>query len=270
MTFFKTNDNVRLNYQLQGPYDGPVIVFSTGYSGDQATWNMQIPYFLEKGYRILTWDYRAHGHSDQVDYGLRIARLASDLNELLTQLHLDQVILVGHSMGTMVHYAYVSLFGQKRIRAIVSEDQPPKMLTDENWFYGRYDLTYANLEQMAEDFPKTPLIRKQISDDVKRAISDSHPKFDFKATRPLIVDGMEQDFTDVVRIETCPHLFIAGGKSPLYDAHQAEAARSLHQNALSQAVVLDECGHIPHLEDVEKFNRTLEAFFITVRASEEE
>ncbi|WP_338117851.1 alpha/beta hydrolase [Weissella uvarum] len=241
-------------------------MFSSGYSGNFATWQLQIPYFIEQGYRVLTWDYRGHGDSDRVNYGLRIARLAQDLHELINNLQIKQYVLIGHSMGTMVDYAYTSLFNNDNILAIVSEDQPPKMIPDENWPYGRYDLNYANLVQMAMDFPKTPLIRQPLTSEQKRRISHPTPKFDFNENLPLLLDGMGQNFLDVETHEQMPHLFLAGAASPLYDAKQAEAAKALQPNMASQAVVFPDVGHIPHLEASESFNQVVVDFLDRVLA----
>jgi non-heme chloroperoxidase len=55
-------------------------------------------------------DKRSHGQSQKVSYGLKILRLARDLYELLTELDLNEVALLGHSMGSSVIWCYIDLF----------------------------------------------------------------------------------------------------------------------------------------------------------------
>lgn len=268
MSYFVTSDGVHLSYTIQGPYGAPTIVFSTGYSGNQATWAAQVPFFVNLGYRVLTWDYRSHGDSDSVDFGLEINRLAQDLQELVENLHLDKIILIGHSMGAMVTYAFMAN-KPKNVIAVVTEDQPPKVLSDADWQYGRRGMNADNVEAVADAFPKTPLIAKPITTDVKRLVGKSAKPFDFKGTKGLLMDGLGKSFIDVVSHEQVPHLFLAGSASPLYDAEQANAARAIQPVADSQAYIFLGCGHIPHLESADEYNQVIQNFLQTAGVAPE-
>ena len=50
--------------------------------------------------------------------GFHVARLAADLRELLTQLNLSEVTLVGSSMGSAVIWSYIYLFGEERLARV--------------------------------------------------------------------------------------------------------------------------------------------------------
>ncbi len=262
---FITSDGVKLSYELKGQYGQPVIVFVNGYSASQCTWLEQVPAFMAQSYRVLTWDYRSHGHSQRVDYGLRIARLAQDLAELLTSLQLDRLILIGHSMGVSVSYALLSLHPEISVMALITEDQPPKMIADDDWHYGRHQLTYADIVTAAKKFPTMRLIKRPLPQDVKIAIGQQTVPFDYGATLTLLIDGLGQNFLDVVRHEQMPHLFLAGGASLLYDAEHAAAAHALQQHPLSQDYVFADCGHIPHLEAADEFNRVVTDWLTTLK-----
>ena len=73
-----------------------------------------------------------------------MARHGKDLNDALWQLDLGPVVLVGGSMGASAIWAYVDLFGTDGVRGIVSIDQTPKMINDDDWPYGFYGLTPSN------------------------------------------------------------------------------------------------------------------------------
>ena len=55
---------------------------------------------LEAGYRVITYDRRGFGLSSQPTVGYDYDTFAADLNALLEHLDLDDVVLVGFSMGT--------------------------------------------------------------------------------------------------------------------------------------------------------------------------
>lgn len=57
--------------------------------------------------------------------GHHVARLAADLRDLLCALELEDVTLVGASMGAAVIWSYFELFGSARVSKAVFVDQAP-------------------------------------------------------------------------------------------------------------------------------------------------
>jgi pimeloyl-ACP methyl ester carboxylesterase len=55
---------------------------------------------LSAGYRVLTYDRRGFGRSSQPATGYDYDTFAADLNTVLETLDLNDVVLVGFSMGT--------------------------------------------------------------------------------------------------------------------------------------------------------------------------
>lgn len=260
MSFFKTSDGVRLHYQFDGNYDQPVVVLLGGYTSMITTWAAQVDAFKKVGFRVLRFEYRNHGQSEQTDKGLRISRLAMDLHNLLVYLHVEDFSLVGHSMGAMVASQYISLFGDQHVKALVTEDQTPKMLNEDGWQYGVADSSFKEISQIADDFPKTKLIHQTVNKELKQQVSAGYVPFNFKKNRPLMVDGIVQDWRDVIMNEQIPHLFLAGSASPLYPVGHAQAGRDLQQVKNSSVHIFEDSGHIPHLEFYNEFNRIVIEF----------
>jgi len=259
MSYFTTNDGVKLNYHLYGEASKGTIVLIGGYSSSEVTWHFQLNSFVEAGYRVLTYDHRGHGASDQVFYGQTIHRLAEDLKELLEGLDIVNPVLVGHSMGSATIMAYEELFTDSGLTAVITEDQGPCFLMKDGWLEGwGHDL--ASLESFMHDFPRTKLTQKQLSDDTKRILGKGMLPFNFLAYQPLLMNVILQDWRENLKQETVPHLFLAGGKSPIFPAEHAAAARSLQSNPKSDSEVFEGCGHILHIEDAEKFNQRVLEF----------
>ncbi len=259
MSIFKTNDGVEINYHTYGAENAQPIVLVNGYSASEVTWCCQIEPFVAAGFYVVTYDHRSHGKSQKVHYGMTLARLATDLHELLAHLALHDVVLLGHSMGAATLMAYEELFTDENIASVITEDQAPTFMKHENWLNGvGRDLT--DLSKFIDDFPKTRLTQKPLADSVKRELGKGMLPFDFKAYRDLLQNVIIQDWRAELTQETVPHLFIAGGKSPIFLPAHAEAARNLQPHAHSQALIFEGCGHIPHLEDIDKFNQTIIEF----------
>ncbi len=260
MAKFITSDHVAINYHDVGGKLNPPIVLAGGYSSSEVTWLYQVEPLLAAGFRVITYDHRAHGASSQVEYGLTAARLAMDLHELLDYLELEYVILIGHSMGAVVVMTYETLFTDQRLRAIITEDQNPTIMQHDDWLGGKSGLSYTDIPVFMGRLPQLRLMVQPLSETMKRAMQPTSFPFNFKVGRTLLLDTIVQDWRATLKQEQIPHLFIAGERSPLYPAEHAQAARMLQNNANSRAYVIPNVGHIPHLENVDEFNRLLLEF----------
>jgi pimeloyl-ACP methyl ester carboxylesterase len=121
---FTTNDGVRLSYSTHGA--GRPVVFVHGWQC--AAWHWEPVAGRLGGALRVVYDQRGHGRSADAPAGRHLHRLAFDLHELIEHLGLDDVTLVGHSMGCAVLWAYHELFGAGRVRAMVLADLPPRMV----------------------------------------------------------------------------------------------------------------------------------------------
>jgi pimeloyl-ACP methyl ester carboxylesterase len=109
-----TSDGVRLAVRDYGSADAAdhTVVLLHGLCLTQASWAIQIRQLVRRWgntVRIITYDHRGHGHSTGAPmHTYRIDRLAADLAEVLTALHVTgPVTLAGHSMGGMAALAYL-------------------------------------------------------------------------------------------------------------------------------------------------------------------
>lgn len=71
------------------------------------------------GYRVVTYDRRGFGRSDEPRTGYSYDTLADDLATLLDELDLRDVTLVGFSMGGGEVARYVANHGSERLRSVV-------------------------------------------------------------------------------------------------------------------------------------------------------
>lgn len=264
MSFFKTNDGIKIHYQWDGPFEGQVVLLLGGYTSNIATWAPQVTALNAAGYRTLRMDYRSHGNSEKTVQGLRIARLATDVQELLKTVNVMKCHIIGHSMGGSIAEIYVSLFGNHKIISLITEDQTPKMLNEGAWKMGLKDSSMTQLAIFADRFPRIKLTRKHLPDEIKKDLAKYYTPFDFKLTRPLLLDGIAQDWRDVLLLEERPHLFLSGDDSPLYPANYPEVALKLQRQSQSQVYHFKGVGHIPHLEASDEFNQVIIDFLRSV------
>jgi pimeloyl-ACP methyl ester carboxylesterase len=97
----KAADGTRLSVMLSGPDDVPPIVLVHGMSLTKEIWTLQRQ-ALEHAYRIVTFDLRGHGDSDDAASGEYTAHaLGGDVCTVIDMLGERQCVVVGHSMGGM-------------------------------------------------------------------------------------------------------------------------------------------------------------------------
>ncbi|MCU4184987.1 alpha/beta hydrolase [Acidiferrimicrobium sp. IK] len=78
----------------------PPVVLLHGITLGADIWHRQMSDLAGAGHPVVAYDMRGHGGSDGAQ--LTFARLVADLEEVLSQLDLARVVLVGHSMGGMI------------------------------------------------------------------------------------------------------------------------------------------------------------------------
>jgi len=108
---------------------GPPVVFSHGWPLCSDSWESQMLFLAERGYRCIAHDRRGHGRSSQPWNGNEMDTYAEDLAKIINKLDLSKVVLVGFSTGGGEVARYVGRYGTKRVaKAVLIASVPPLML----------------------------------------------------------------------------------------------------------------------------------------------
>jgi len=119
--------NINLHYEDHG--SGKPVVLIHGYPLSGASWEKQVPILLETGHRVITYDRRGFGRSSQPTTGYNYDTFAEDLRKILIHLELQDVTLVGFSMGGGEVARYIGKYGSKGVsKAVFISSVPPFLL----------------------------------------------------------------------------------------------------------------------------------------------
>jgi len=263
-----------LSYIKHG--SGPVVVLLPGWSQSAAQWRHQIDDLGETN-TVYAIDLRGHGESANSTGGYRIARLAADLHEALALLDLDDVTLMGHSMGCSVIWAYLEHYGTDRVARLVLVDQAP-MVTGKPWLSDEDRVTYgclfpdaASLEGFVSAVNATETIEghkeiirgmftPDIDEDARAWIAEQNLMMPRGSAADLLWDHCLQDWRDVITDIDLPTLVI-GAERSIFSADSQRWIAAQNPNA---SVVIFEEGdggsHFMFFENPDRFNRHVREF----------
>jgi pimeloyl-ACP methyl ester carboxylesterase len=250
---------------------GPAIVFLHGWSLGKEAFAKQRRE-LSGRYRVVIPDMRGHGNSKQFEERDGIDTLAGDIEQLLVELDLADVTLVGWSMGALVAWQTVVGPQRGRIRGIVTIDMVPRVLNGDGWQHGLragthlYDID-IDLSKMREDWGAftrayVPMVfasgkaidRRELIDEMLELVSDN----DLKSMTNLWHALVHADYVDTVQKLEVPTLITYGALSQIYTE---EAAAWMDEHIPnSHRLCFGESGHAPHLEEPQRFNQALADF----------
>lgn len=164
-SYITTQDNVQLYYKDWGPKNGQVVTFSHGWPLNSDSWESQMLFLADKGYRVIAHDRRGHGRSSQPWEGNDMDHYADDLATVIKTLDLKDVTLVGFSTGGGEVARYIGRHGTDRVKkAALISAVPPMMLKTPDYpgglpmevFDGLRKASLDNRSQLYRDIASGP------------------------------------------------------------------------------------------------------------------
>ena len=164
-SYITTKDGVQLYYKDWGPKNGQPVVFSHGWPLNSDSWESQMIFLADQGYRVIAHDRRGHGRSSQPWDGNDMDHYADDLATVIETLDLKNAVLVGFSTGGGEVARYIGRHGTARVaKAVLVSAVPPIMVkSDKNpngvpkeVFDGIRAAQLGNRSQLYKDIPSGP------------------------------------------------------------------------------------------------------------------
>ncbi|MBD8868999.1 alpha/beta fold hydrolase [Nocardioides donggukensis] len=269
-----TSHDLTLHYEDTGG-DGRPVVLIHGWPLSGASWAHQVPALSGAGYRVITYDRRGFGESEKPETGYDYDTLAADLDALLTELDLEQVTLVGFSMGGGEVARYVGRYGEQRLASVVFAGAvPPYLLkTDDNPEGGLGDDDAHGMEQgVASD--RTGFLEgfmpaffsageelKVSEEQVQEALAMAEPARD-EAVLLCIGSFARTDFREDLAEIRVPALVLHGGSDGIVP-FEVSGRRTHESVAGSSLVVIDGGPHGFNVSHADEFNTALLDFLAT-------
>jgi len=251
---------MKLYYQSQG--SGQPLIILHGLFGSSDNWR-GLARQLAAHAQVITVDLRNHGrspHSNALNYDL----MADDVAELMADLGLQQVDIIGHSIGGKVAMILAARYSE-RVRRLVIVDMAPKRYSDSHsdifeallaldltQFTQRSEVDAALAHSIADKAIRQFLLMNLALDEGKlqwrinlQGLADNYPQ-------------LLQAVCDEERVRQ-PILFLRGGLSNYIEKGDEVMIKQLFPN--SEMVIFEQAGHWIHAEIPALFLTTVKQFF---------
>jgi pimeloyl-ACP methyl ester carboxylesterase len=270
---FATIHGYRRAYRMAG--SGPALLLLHGIGDSSQAW-LPVLAQLARSYTVIAPDLLGHGASDKPRADYSIAAYANGMRDLLGVLDVDQVTVVGHSLGGGVAMQFAYQFPERTERLVlvgaggVGRELNPLLrlvsapLADQLLAVFRLPGAQLQSRLVAE------LLRRLDTDvgldsvdllRVVHALPDARSRSAFIRTLRGVVDWRGQVVTMLDRCYLAagmPTLLIWGRRDAVVPVDHAY--RACEAMPGSQLVVFEDAGHFPFRTDPQRFVRVLTDF----------
>jgi non-heme chloroperoxidase len=264
---------LRLHVREWGKAAGPPILFIHGWSQNHLCWVKQYESVLADEFRLVAYDLRGHGMSEaplEPQHYTDDRLWADDVAAIIDELGLDRPVLVGWSYGAFVICDYIRAHGQDRLAAINFVEGAVKLgETAFGTLIGAGFLDHfagatandlpTNIWAM-RSFVKTCVVKPLPADEIEAAVCWN---IVVPAQIRANLAAREINDDDVLRGLEVPLLVTQSRADTVVLPAMAEHVLATCPTA--EASWYEGVGHVPHLEEPERFNRELAALMRRVQ-----
>ncbi|HEY9078356.1 MAG TPA: alpha/beta hydrolase [Anaerolineaceae bacterium] len=264
-------NGIQIHYYRAGLGDKSLVLLH-GITDNGLCW-IRLAEALAPDYDLIMPDARGHGQSEAPASGYDPQDRAGDVYGLIKALHLENPVLIGHSMGAETA-ALTAAYFPEAIRAVILEDPPFRSQTSQP--------TQADREAFAENFRKNiESYGKQTIDEIIANGKAQHPNWDALEFLPWaeskkqanlnllqIVRSQRASWREVVQAIICPILLFTADpdKGAIITPEVVRELASLWYSG--RAVYLEGAGHNIRREQFEPYLENVRWFLEKVFAEE--
>jgi len=256
-----------LNHGLRMTYDdfgeGFPLLFVHGHCFDRTMWSSQLQSLRWK-YRVVAPDLRGYGESES-DGGQVCTQetFASDLERLLDHCRIERACVVGLSMGGQIAMQLATALPSRTaglvLAATFAEAETPEGVTERNRVADRIvaeGIVGFGSEMLPKLMSPASLKRQPLfASRVFQMICQSAPIAAAAANRGR---AMRSDYRSALAKYSGASMIIVGTQDAYTSVAKAQALQALMKDCRLE--IFEGIGHLPNLEDEDRFNRCLHFF----------
>jgi pimeloyl-ACP methyl ester carboxylesterase len=264
--YIEVEPNVRLHITDAG--EGRPIVLIHGWPLSDEMYEYQYQELINNNFRVIGITLRGFGKSDKpygkYDYGVH----ASDIKNVLEQLIINEVVLVGFSMGGAIAISFVSTYDGAHVSKLVLCGAAAPIWTQRKDF--QYNLpqsavdeliklNYKDRPKLLSDFAKIfSATETSLNKGIGSWLNGICLSASSYATAQCLIALRDTDLrSDLIKIKI-PTVIMHGTKDKICSFELAEQMKAGISN--SRIIAFEDSGHSMFLEETQKFNEELIKF----------
>lgn len=238
-----TCDFGTLHVQVDGPEDGPAVVYANSLGTDLRLWARVLP-LLPAGLRHIRYDKRGHGLSG-AGGGAVLHDHADDAIAVIERVARGPVVFVGLSIGGLIGQVVASR-RPDLVRALVLSNTAAKLGTTESWQARINAVTEGGLDSIADAVMErwfSPSFRATPELALWRAMLARTPARGYIAACDALAGADQTSSTAALKL---PALVIAGSEDGASPSALVKATADLIPGAAFHEI--PGAGHLPCVE----------------------
>lgn len=269
---YLTVDGSQIRY-VDNENNGPILLLSHGVGASLEFWDELINH-PDNSLRMIAWDFPGHGLSSFLDdKNYRLDFYAQRAWQLLEHLGVNNATLVGNSLGGAVSLRMLQQQEQRVDKlvllnaATIGKEAPMPFRLMTIPVLGEImtkSVDMAFKQQVEAIFAKSYKLTDKLREVIKRNVSREGAQAAFLANIRNVTSltGLNKKLVDeslqIVSTTTKPILYIHGLEDTVIPVSHSENAHA--HTADSKLIVMEDCGHTPHVEKTDALLQALKAF----------
>ena len=257
MQSFKSGDEI-IHFSDEGPRSKIAFVFINSLGTDLRVWDYVIKELGQK-YRTVRLDKRGHGLSSNFENNISISILANDLKLLVSKLELENIVLVGLSIGGLIALEFLK-FSSSIVRGLILSDTAAKIGTSNMWSDRISRVKAGGIEAISDDilarwFSNDFLVNRNDELQLWRSMLTRTSTLGYLGCCKAIADC---DLRNEAKSISVPTLLIVGEEDGSTPVNVVKDTANLIKN--SEFKIIKGAGHLPCVEKPKIFSNELVKF----------
>jgi 3-oxoadipate enol-lactonase len=256
-------ENIKIYYKIIG--EGPPVVLIPGLAANYRNWGIQLA-SLKRHYTLIAIDNRGIGNSDGDITKLTIGVMVEDVYSVIESLKINNVNILGHSMGSMIAFEFALKY-PKRVTSLILTSLPICKTK-----LGAIDPS-LELCSFLNDNKKANFADKM----VKYLFSNHFMNSDkFEAFKGLVTNNKERYRNDTIKaqliainewkrlrrwennINNLPYMVVYGSEDKFASVDNKFLSELF---PIASIKIFNDAGHAVHIEKANDFNKIIHQFF---------
>jgi 2-succinyl-6-hydroxy-2,4-cyclohexadiene-1-carboxylate synthase len=260
-------NNVEYHVEIVG--QGEPVLLLHGFTGDISTWK-SLANHLKSQYQVVMVDILGHGLTDSSENSLRyhIGKIADDLKEIFFHLNIQQINILGYSMGGRLALTFAHMYPEMTNSLILESASPGLINEDDRSARKKQDEILAHkiiedgIESFVEYWGNIPLFQTQkslphtIQNNIREQRLKNNPIGLANSLLGMGTGSQPSWWNDLKHMQM-PVLLITGGLDEKF-CGIANDMKMLMSNV--EQVTVPNVGHAIHVESPKKFDTIVMKF----------